>query len=158
MAKAKIDLYQAVTDSVIDGLQKIESGEIKTPPWVRNWSSIGACRNAFSGRQYTGMNAFMLPLYMSINGWDDPRFATYKAISEAGGQVKKNKKSVKVILWKFIEDRKDPTKKIPLLRSIPVFNVKAQTEGIELKGVEAPNPDERSAEIDHCIEDRKSVV
>ena len=144
----KVNSYDVVTNQIIKSLEAIASGDSKTPSWVKPWASIGAVRNAFTNRPYNGVNAFILPLVMGANGWDDPRFATYKQIANAGGQVKKGSKGVSVVLWKFLEDKKNPGKVIPLLRTFTVFNVKAQSEGVELKTNEAPNKDERNEKLE----------
>jgi antirestriction protein ArdC len=145
---AKRDNYQMITDQILEGLEKIANGEESKPSWVRPWSLIGAPRNAMSNRPYRGLNSIILSFRMAAMNWDDGRFATYKAIQKAGGQVRKGEKGTLITLWKFLKDKNDPDKTIPLLRTFTVFNVKAQADGIELKEVELPNKDERDAELE----------
>lgn len=88
------------------------------------------------------MNSFLLSMTACIKGYSDNRWATYNQISSNGGQVTKGEKGTKVIMWKFIEDKKNKGKSIPLLRAFTVFNVNGQTN-LELPQVAIVNQDER---------------
>jgi antirestriction protein ArdC len=124
-----IDVYQIVTDRIIDALKK---GSV---PWHKPWSVRDGTwpRNAFSKRPYSGINVLLL----SSLGYDDPRFATFKSIQKAGGKVKKGEKGSLVVFWRVIQKKdkdssgKDVTKNLYFLRYYYVFNV-AQTEGLKL--------------------------
>jgi len=157
----KKDKYEEITQNVVESLEAIAKGEMEKPSWIRPWSSIGAPRNAFNNRPYRGMNAWILSLKMGQMGWDDARFATYNAIKKAGGQVKKGEKSTMVVLWKFLKKTDKDTgeeKTIPFLRSFNVFNVKDQSEGIELKAVKEPNKDERDAKLEEIFSDLNAEI
>jgi antirestriction protein ArdC len=151
--KQKKDHYEAITKTFIDSIEKMIEGELEIPGWTKPWSSTGAPRNGFSGHIYRGMNSFLLGMKCAIKGWSDLRFATYNQISKAGGQVQLGEKGTQVIMWKFIKDKKDETKTIPLLRVFTVFNVNAQTD-LTLPEVEVTNMDER---VQHCEEVFKDV-
>jgi len=146
--KEKIDQYAAITNSFIESLELVISGQLAVPGWVKPWKSIGAPRNAFSGRNYQGMNSILLGFMCANRGWSDVRFATYNQISANGGQVKKGETGTRVVMWKFIKDKNDPSNTIPLLRFFTVFNVNAQTD-LTLPVVVPPNNEERKA---HCEE------
>jgi antirestriction protein ArdC len=110
----KVDNYQEVTNEIIKAL---ESG--KTLPWVKPWKTTGTLRNAFTNRPYRGLNTIIL----GMQPYSDPRWATYNQIKKNGGNVKKGESGTKVVLWKFIEDKKNEGKIIPLLRTFTIFNV-----------------------------------
>lgn len=121
-----VDVYQIVTEKITAQLEK---GIV---PWQRPWdASVGQPRN-LDGRHYRGINVLLL----GLSGYDDPRWGTYKAISEKGGKVIKGEKGSIAVFFKMLEsktevDSKGRPKKIPMLRYFTVFNVK-QTEGLEL--------------------------
>jgi antirestriction protein ArdC len=149
--KEKLNLHKEVADQLISALtDAIENGS--SLPWRKPWASLGAPRN-INGNIYKGMNIFLLSIKAQVMGWTDLRFGTYNQIGTLGGNVKKGEKGTRVVLWKFIKDKKDPEgkKTFPLLRFFTVFNIKAQTEGIELPEVVAPNKDERRPEIEEIL-------
>lgn len=143
----KRDNYQAITDTIVASLEAILSGASAAPSWCKPWSSIGSPRNAFTNRPYNGINAFLL----ALKPYSDPRYATFNQIKAEGGMVRKGEKGTQIVFWTFIQDRKDEKKKIPLLRIFTVFNVKDQTDGIELKAVTLPNKEERKAHIEAVV-------
>ena len=63
-------------------IAKLDKGVV---PWRRtcNRTQFGNARNHFSGPVYTRINSFLL------DGYDVPRFATFKQISDAGHRVRK---------------------------------------------------------------------
>jgi antirestriction protein ArdC len=108
-------IHEMVTQKIIE---KLEAGVI---PWRKPWRNGGAV-NWKSQKAYRGINCLLL---------EDGEYATFKQITEAGGIVKKGAKSEIVVFWKWLEDKEDETKKIPLLRYYRVFNVLTQCEGLE---------------------------
>lgn len=133
----KFNVYQAVTDKVIEALEK------GVAPWSRPWKTIqsGEYRNAVTGRHYRGMNVLLLNISSMINGYTDPRWLTYKNAEAKGGNVKKGEKGTQVIFWQFFnkEDTKKDgitkNKSIPFARAYTVFNV-AQCENLNLPELE----------------------
>jgi len=88
----KTDIYKSITDKIVAA---IEAGS--TAPWKRPWKLSGGHPVSIrSGKPYRGINVLLL----GIANYDDPRWGTYKAISEAGGQVRKGEKSSQIVLWK----------------------------------------------------------
>lgn len=157
----KKDHYQTITDSVIEALEAVENGTQTIPGWVKPWASIGAPRNAFTNRPYRGLNVILLSFRMTAHNWDDARFATFNQIRNAGGNVIKGEKGTTVVLWKFfktIDKNTGKEKTKPMLRIFTVFNVKAQSEGIELKTVELPNTDNRREELDQTFADMGAEI
>jgi antirestriction protein ArdC len=118
----KRDTYQAVTDRIMAAL------EAGTVPWRRPWQTFGSPVNIRTGRRYRGINVLLL----SLQDYSDPRWGTYKAISEAGGNVRRGEKSTRVVLWKPVKkrDAEGEDASYLLLRDYAVFNAE-QAEGIE---------------------------
>jgi antirestriction protein ArdC len=153
--REKRDIYQEVTDRIIASLEK------GTVPWHQPWKNLGADsrpRNVRSGKPYRGINVFLLGLAALEGGYSDPRWGTYKAITEKGGQIRKGEKGTHVILWKRIPKRDaepDENGRVPqvmFLRDYTVFNVE-QADGIEpLPTVELPEH-ERIGQAQALVED-----
>ena len=117
------NVYQMVTDRIIDQLQK---GII---PWQKPWNGVASgAYNRVSKRPYSLINQLMLK--------HDGECASYKQWEELGGQVRKGEKSEIVVFWKLMEkeeaDENGEMKKktIPLLRYYNVFHI-SQVDGVE---------------------------
>lgn len=68
--------------------------------WKKNWQgSTMLPQNAVTGRKYNGTNKFFLRILMEKNHWEDPRFATFKQIQDAGWKLKKGSKGIQVEYW-----------------------------------------------------------
>jgi len=117
-------VYSIVTEQI---LKQLESGVV---PWHKPWSTQ-IPMNLVSGRQYRGINVFLL----SSSGHGSPYFLTYKQATERGGHVRKGEHGTKIVFWKIgtreTEDADGDTieRKSILLRYYTVFNVE-QCEGI----------------------------
>lgn len=116
----KVDVYQAVTDRMIE---KLESG---TLPWRKPWSTLGPPRNMVSGKVYRGVNVLLL----AMSDYDQPYWLTYKQAHKLGGHVNKGERSTMIVFWKWLEkDEVDEAtgetvhKRIPFLRYHRVFNI-----------------------------------
>ena len=150
----KFDVYQHVTDTICEML---ESG---TAPWRKPWAgnNAAACempRNATTGRPYSGVNVLLLWARAARAGYATSQWATYKQANAAGGQVRKGEKGTTVVFFKFIEDKKDPKKRIPMARSFTVFNLD-QIDGLDHLREQPVTPVEpsdfaRIAEVDHWV-------
>lgn len=123
---AKINVYELVTERIIDELEK---GII---PWNKPWT--GTRNGAYSrstGRAYSLLNQMLLR--------KPGEYLTFNQCKEAGGKVKKGEKSSMVVFWKQVTvDDVDPAtgetrkKMVPMLRYFNVFHID-QCEGIEAK-------------------------
>lgn len=139
----KNDVYTSVTDRIIEAL---ENG---TVPWKKPWRTRGGPINVKNGRPYRGINIFLL----ALAGYDDPRWGTYKAITDCGGQVRKGEKGTRVILWKPVKPKEDEDGEETkggylLLRDYVVFNAE-QADGLpefEFEEIDF-DPNERAQEI-----------
>ncbi len=134
MKKAKFDIYQIVTDRIVEAL---EGGSI---PWLKPWKDGNNADpsmpfNATTGRAYNGVNVLLLwSMPYESNGW-----LTYKQAAACGGNVKKGEKSTLITYWQFFKEKKNGVEtgnSIPMLKYYKVFNVE-QCENLEkLKAIE----------------------
>ena len=139
--------FEAMTAAIIAQLKK------GTVPWRKTWNRIvlGRPKNHFSGHVYTGINSFLL------DGYDVPRFATFKQASDAGHRIRKGAKSRPVYFWKMlffdadgrkVETRKEAEKVIPFVSEYRVFNV-LDIEGFTSEMFRNDEP-ETPARIEEC--------
>lgn len=78
----------------------IKSLEEKQLDWKKNWKVLSTLpQNAVTNATYKGLNRFYLSLLREANGWEDPRFATFKQISDKGWHLNKGSHGVKVEYW-----------------------------------------------------------
>ena len=131
MAKS---VYEIITERI---LEKLEAG---TVPWHKPWAGGGCPQNLVSGREYRGVNIFLL----GCQGFTSPYWLTFKQAKQLGGSVRKGERGTPCILWKWIERAsEDPetgeteTQKIPLVRYFSVFNAVEQCDGISHARLEA---------------------
>ena len=132
---ATIDIYQAVTDRIIELLEQ------GTVPWrqpIRSQGGSGRLpTNMLSDREYRGINVFLLAVTAWAEGYESPYWMTFRQAKEKGGHVRKGEKGSLVIFWKqhATEDKKtgEPIK-VPVLRRYTVFNTE-QCDGIETPSV-----------------------
>lgn len=86
------DFRQELTDTLIE---RLKTG---TAPWQKPW--VGAPQtppyNPVTGKAYRGANH----LWLSMAGYSDPRFATYKQAVAEGWQVRKGEKGLPIEYWK----------------------------------------------------------
>lgn len=135
----KNDVYQIVTDKMIEALEK------GVCPWQKPWKTTSSDilpSNYISRKPYQGLNVFLL----LCSGYSCPYFVTFKQAKELGGSVKKGEKGWMVVYWNFLP-KKDTQgnpimengkpKMIPFLRYYTVFNLE-QTEGIKWDKPKAP--------------------
>ena len=145
MKKQRKDIYQVITNQVIEGLQKVGLD------WFKSWSSKDAIAiNHVSGKLYKGINQLFLGFKTMDMGYSSGEFMTYKQAQNLGGQVRKGEKSTTIIFWNIsyytIDSKGEKTyykrredvpnglkvNKSMFPRAYSVFNVD-QIEGIEPK-------------------------
>lgn len=121
------DMYQVVTDRIIEQLEK------GVMPWRKTWSSYGLAKNYVSGKAYKGINMLMMNFFSPHS---IPYYLTFKQAKELGGHVKKGSKAQQVIYFNMIfkdengnkvskeaaENRED-VKVMKFLKYFNVFNV-----------------------------------
>ena len=69
-------VYQIVTDQIIS---QLEAG---VAPWRKPWVT-SAPKNLISGKEYRGLNTFML----SASGFPRPEWLTFKQAEKLGGKL-----------------------------------------------------------------------
>lgn len=102
--------HERVAEEVIKALQE------GTAPWIKPWvpgQVPDTPINAVTGKPYRGWNR----VFLSMVGYSDPRWCTYKQAQQLGAQVKKGSTGTAVQYWKFEEERliKDDQNK-PILK------------------------------------------
>lgn len=135
-AKVAPDMYQVITNRIIEQLEK------GTLPWRKTWSSYGLAKNYVSGKTYKGINMLMMNFF---SPHAIPYYLTFNQVKELGGRVKNGAKAEQVIFFKMLfKDKNDNTiskeaaetaegvKVLKFLKYYNVFNV-ADIEGIEFK-------------------------
>lgn len=136
----KFDIYQHVTDRIID---QLESAGKWTRPWCNPKGPTGtafAMPTNVTGRTYRGINVPLLWAYADQFEYPTHIWGTYKQWAERGGQVRKGERGCTVTFWKFLKVEDDEgEKEIPMCRGFTVFNL-AQVDGIELEQLEVRNP------------------
>lgn len=129
---AKVDVYEIITNQIIDQLAK---GVI---PWQKPWFGSGGAISYASGKPYSFMNQILLGAV--------GEFITFNQVKKAGGKVNKGAKSKIVIFYKVNpREQKDADGNVkldadgnPKMSGIPyiqyfrVFNI-SDCEGIEPK-------------------------
>lgn len=99
----KIDVYQDVTNRIIEALEKGLDGKFELP-----WHGVSQIpENAHTGKQYKGVNVPLLWVYQLTEGYQSGIWATYKQWQDQGAQVRKGEKSAHIVFWKMIEQ--EPT-------------------------------------------------
>ena len=87
----KKTVYEIITEQIINSLEQDQI------PWRKPWSDFGSPKNLLTGKEYSGINFFLL----SLSGWQNPYFLTYKQAKKLGGisrRVKNNPRFVGIVL------------------------------------------------------------
>jgi antirestriction protein ArdC len=118
------DIYQMVTDQIIQQLELVDAKDFSKP-----WFCIGHSPVNLRGTAYRGINHILL----SHSGFDSNIWATFKQWSEHDCHVRKGEKSKIVVLWKFFDETDDEGNSTGetgavMIRYFRVFN-SAQVEG-----------------------------
>jgi antirestriction protein ArdC len=104
-AQPKRDFRQEVTDRIVTML---ENG---VAPWQKPWNpaeaSVGMPFNPTTERSYRGGNAIHLMATGIRQGYDDPRWMTYKQAADRGWQVRRGEKGTQIEFWEVKAESKD---------------------------------------------------
>ncbi|THE47437.1 DUF1738 domain-containing protein [Enterobacter bugandensis] len=137
--RSKTDVYQTVTNSIIEALER------GVKPWVCPWKHNGAVSgipsNFSTGKAYTGMNIMLLWCSAAKHGFQDPRWLTYHQATEQGARIRKGETGTTGIFYKTLEKENDAgeLERIPMLKTFTVFNIE-QTDGLNLDNEISPQP------------------
>lgn len=124
------DVYREVTDRIVE---QLEAG---TVPWrqpilggERGWPA-----NLASGKDYRGLNVFLLAVRALGAGYRSRFWLTFRQTAQRGGHIRRGEKGSLVVFYKMLETRDretgEPTT-VPVLRHYHVWNLE-QTEGLDL--------------------------
>lgn len=149
---ASFDIYAAVTDRII---QQLEKGKI---PWQKPWGGIGGgAISGTTGKPYSLLNQMLL---------NKPGvYYTFSQIQKLGGNVRKGEKSQMVVFWKQIPVKEQDSQTgevkeafVPMLRYYNVFHID-QCEGIShtTAAHEPPRTDADAESIISAYLDRSGV-
>jgi antirestriction protein ArdC len=109
-------VYEIVTQTIIE---KLEAGNV---PWRRPWIT-SAPKNLISGKEYRGINTFML----GASGFPRPEWLTFNQAAKLGATVRAGERSSMVVYFNVGEERLNAkTGKLSkpfLLRYSRVFNI-----------------------------------
>ena len=164
--KPKLDMDAEITATVIREIE--ENGNLL---WHKPWCGVPGVlpHNPFSGTEYRGINPFILNLRAMAEGYDDPRWLTFKQAEANGGEIieAERKRWTRIVFWKSIRIETGETdakgeeivKTIPFLRSFMVYNV-AQATGLDLDPIEVPadhDPIEAAAKLIEGMPQRPTI-
>jgi antirestriction protein ArdC len=145
------DIYQAVTDRIVEMLDK------GTVPWrhpIHN-NGGGAPKNIESGKPYRGVNVFLLGVTSWLKGYGSAYWLTFRQAQEKGGNVRRGERSSMVVFWKMYETKDRDSgqpKKVPVLRYFNVFNAD------QVEGMKAPDASPEPAVPFEPIAEAEKIV
>jgi antirestriction protein ArdC len=126
------DIYTRVTETICEALEK------GVRPWAPSWdraAGFGAMPVRATGETYRGVNVLLLWGSSLAQGFDQPRWMTFKQALEQGGNVRKGEKGTRVVYaGRIVREGEGgealvETRAIPFLKGYTVFNVQ-QVEGL----------------------------
>ena len=136
--------YERVNAAI---LAAIDNGVV---PWRQPWQTYSQ-RNATTGRNYRGVNVFILAASAEENGFTDHRWMTYKQAQQIGAQVRKGSTSTPIVFGKPTTwtqagtdeqgNESEVTRGAFVWRVYHVFNVE-QCDGVTFATQEERNPEE----------------
>lgn len=145
-SSGKVNLYQVVTDKIIDLLENQKLTWDK--PWVAITSDGRRAHNVISKRTYSGINQILLSIRQMESGYPYSGWLTFNQVKKLGGRVLLGQKSSEIFFTQLVfygkngkryefeqvqemtEEKQCDLKKHLILRYYNVFNI-AQTSGLE---------------------------
>lgn len=67
--------------------------------WKKGWIGLEAPKSAITNAAYKGVNRFILTMESLVNGYEDPRWCTFKQIQDKGWQLEKGSKGTQIEFW-----------------------------------------------------------
>jgi len=77
----------------------------ETIPWHMAWSTDRPV-NAVTNTRYRGINKMWLSFIQKMEGWEDPRWCTFKQASDNGWKIIKGSKGTPVEFWSLYDTQK----------------------------------------------------
>jgi antirestriction protein ArdC len=124
-----MDIYADVTAKIV---AMLEAGVV---PWrspILGQQKAGWPKNLESGKEYRGVNVFLLAFTGWAKGYESAHWLTFNQAKARGGSVKEGEKSSMVVFWKQFATTDKETGEavtVPVLRYYNVFNVE-QCDGV----------------------------
>jgi antirestriction protein ArdC len=145
------DVYQNVTDRIIAAIEAGNLGNWRMP-WHNSAKATGPMQIPMNinGREYRGINVWLLISESIASGFTSAMWGTYKAWSAAGAQVRKGSKGAKIVFWHRTERKitneagDDEIKSGLIAREYTVFNLD-QVDGFEAKPIPELSEEKRIA-------------
>jgi len=121
-SKPAVDVYQDITDRIVEAL------EAGTVPWRKPWKSLSGFgpTRLDGGKEYQGVNTLLLSVAAFAGGYNSIYWGTYKQISERGGQVRAKQKSTQIVFAKTVVKKGkngEDDSTFRMLRFYSVFNI-----------------------------------
>lgn len=147
----KTDIYQTVTDTIIEALERGFTGKLEMP-----WHGCSAIPcNARTGNLYHGVNVPLLWVHQIKRGFASGTWATYRQWQDMGAQVQKGQKGAQIVFWKQIEvapsDDNEEAETRMFARYSTVFNAD-QVDGFEVQTDIEPSDIEAIGAADALID------
>ena len=95
----KVDEYRKL---VADKFLKLLDADnpVHSMDWMKEWISIDEPVSMITGKEYRGINAFMLSLIAIDKGYKDPRWITFHGLNKFDdARIKKGEKSSQIQYW-----------------------------------------------------------
>ncbi len=126
----KQDIYQEVTNSIIEALEKVSLNDYQAP--FARLTAQQLPINPMTEKDYHGINTLILWLQQQEHCYRSNEWGTFKQWKAKGANVKKGEKSSMIIFYKRVEkkDSEDEQEFYNCLKSYRVFNAD-QVEGYE---------------------------
>ena len=138
----KKDIYQEVTNSIIEALEKISLKDYQAP--FARLTEQQLPINPMTENKYHGINTLLLWLEQQEHSYSSNEWGTFKQWKDKGAHVKKGEKSTLIIFFKQVEkkdraEQSDEAEFYNMLQYYWVFNAD-QIEGYEpVTGLEQGN-------------------
>lgn len=119
----KNDIYQSVTNNIIEALEKVSLEDYKAP--FANLTAQQLPVNPMTENNYHGINTLILWLEQQVQSFGCNEWGTFKQWKDKGANVKKGEKSSLIVFYKRVEKKEnqgnDP-EFYNMLKSYRVFN------------------------------------
>lgn len=152
---AKRDIYQEITDKIINVLEKVDLNDYQ-PPFA-SLVAQGLPTNPVTENRYNGINIPSLWFDQQEKGFASNHWATFKQWQERGAQVRKGEKSSPIIFYKTLikesENQQGEREEItlPMLKTYAVFNAD-QVDGYEHRDGMRPHEEDRVTRLETAEE------
>jgi len=119
----KKDIYQSVTNNIIEALERVSLEDYKAT--FANLTAQQLPVNPMTENRYHGINTLILWLEQQVHSFSCNEWGTFKQWKDKGANVKKGEKSSMIVFYKRVEkkeDKGDDPEFYNMLKSYSVFN------------------------------------